>query len=70
MVEVDGRVKPACCTPAWDGAVINTDTEEVGGGWVGQRRDGEGGGPQSAAGVGGGGVGVGGWGATRKKDLL
>lgn len=29
MVEVDGRVKPACCTPAWDGAVINTDTEEV-----------------------------------------
>lgn len=29
MVEVDGRLKPACCTPAWDGAVINTDTDEV-----------------------------------------
>jgi hypothetical protein len=30
MVEVDKRLKPACCTPAYDGAVINTDTDEVG----------------------------------------
>jgi hypothetical protein len=29
MVEADGRLKPACCTPAWEGAVINTDTDEV-----------------------------------------
>jgi predicted molibdopterin-dependent oxidoreductase YjgC len=29
MVEADGRIRPACCTPAWDGAVINTDTKEV-----------------------------------------
>ena len=29
MVEVDGRLKPACCTPAYEGAVINTDTDEV-----------------------------------------
>jgi predicted molibdopterin-dependent oxidoreductase YjgC len=29
MVEVDKRLKPACCTPAYDGAVINTDTDEA-----------------------------------------
>jgi hypothetical protein len=29
MVEVDGRIRPSCCTPAREGAVINTDTPEV-----------------------------------------
>ncbi|WIA24002.1 hypothetical protein OEZ85_013628 [Tetradesmus obliquus] len=29
LVEVDKRLKPACCTPAHEGAVINTDTEDV-----------------------------------------
>ncbi len=29
MVDLDGRVRPACCTPAYEGAVVQTDTPEV-----------------------------------------